>query len=166
MKIDLARLQPGMQTLEADEEFKFEDVDGSENRIACRVVVNARKADETVYVHALVDGTYRTPCHRCLEPAVVRIESEFDVVVKRRSGAYAQSASEDGDLLYVAADASEVSLDEQMHDSVLASIPIRILCKDDCRGLCPVCGANLNVESCRCGGNADANEAPGRTEET
>jgi uncharacterized protein len=162
VKIDLARLLPGMQTLEADEVFTFEDVDGSENRISCHVELNVRKADETVYIHAVAGGEYGTPCHTCLEPAVVRIESEFDIVVKRVVGAQAQPESQDGDFLYVPADAREISLDEQVYDSLIASIPIRILCKDECKGLCPGCGANLNLEVCRCEREADGKQdAPG-----
>lgn len=158
MIIDLAALTPGAQVLVADEEIAFEDVDGSENRIACRIELNVRKADEAVYIHAILSGVFRTPCHRCLEPAEATVEGGFDVVVKRSSGGpRTQPDGEDGDYIYVTPDERELSLDAQVYENLVASIPIRILCKEDCKGLCPGCGADLNLEPCRCAGG----EGPG-----
>lgn len=44
----------------------------------------------------------------------------------------------------------QVDLEELVHDAVLLELPIAPLCDEECRGLCPVCGANRNEESCRC----------------
>lgn len=159
MIIDLEALQPGVQHLAVDEEVAFEDVDGSENRIACRIDLAVRKADEVYYIHAVVSGVFSTPCHKCLEPAEVRVEAAFDVVVRKSSGGSQQGPDEgDGDLVFVQPDERTVSLDAQVYENLISSIPIRILCRDDCKGLCPDCGANLNFEPCRCAKSED----PGR----
>jgi uncharacterized protein len=156
MVIDLAALSPGVQVLAADEEVAFEDVDGSENRISCHIELDVRNTDEAVYIHAVVSGVLTTPCHKCLEPAEYRVEPAFDIVVKRISGASSsRPPAQDDDLLYVHPDDREVSLDAQVYENLIASIPIRILCKEDCKGLCPGCGANLNLDACRCAKKED-----------
>jgi len=156
MIIDLPALSLGAQVLVADEEVAFEDVDGSKNRISCHIELDVRNTDEALYIHAVLKGVLRTPCHMCLEPADLRVEPAFDIVVKRlRAGASAQPTAEDDDLLYVHSGDKQISLDAQVYENLIASIPIRILCKDDCKGLCPGCGVNLNLDECRCAKDED-----------
>jgi len=157
MIIDLEALSPGTQLLTADEVVAFEDIDGSENRIACHIELTVRKADEAIYVHAALKGVFKTPCHKCLEPAEYLVEPSFDLVVKKtRSVSDTRPAGEDDDLIYVSLKDREISLDRQVYENLIASMPMRILCRDDCKGLCLGCGANLNIEPCRCAGENDA----------
>ena len=44
----------------------------------------------------------------------------------------------------------ELDLCEAVQEQVIMALPVRPLCREDCRGLCPVCGADLNEESCTC----------------
>jgi len=46
-------------------------------------------------------------------------------------------------------------LEDALREQVLLSVPLRVLCREDCKGLCPTCGKNLNLERCSC-----ANEVP------
>jgi uncharacterized protein len=161
MIIDLEALSPGTQLLTADEVVAFEDVDGSENRIACHAELTVRKADEAIYIHAILKGVFRTSCHKCLEPAEYLVEPSFDLVVKRTASASAiRPAGDDDDLIYVAAKDREISLDQQVYENLIASMPMRILCRDDCQGLCAGCGANLNIEPCRCERERGVNQEP------
>jgi uncharacterized protein len=161
MIIDLEALSPGTQLLTADEVVAFEDVDGSENRIACHIELTVRKADEAIYVHAALKGVFKTPCHKCLEPAEYLVEPSFDLVVKKtRLASDKPLGGEDDDLIYVSLKDREISLNQQVYENLIASMPMRILCGDDCRGLCPGCGANLNIELCRCAGENDARPEP------
>lgn len=43
-----------------------------------------------------------------------------------------------------------LDIDNDIREEILLNFPMRVLCKPDCKGLCPACGANLNTESCRC----------------
>lgn len=49
-----------------------------------------------------------------------------------------------------------VDLGEPINDAVVMDTPFVVLCKPDCRGLCPTCGCNLNVEQCDCAAQAEA----------
>ena len=161
MIIDFEALSPGTQLVTADEVVAFEDVDGSENRIACHIELTVRKADEAIYVHAALKGVFKTPCHKCLELAEYLVEPSFDLVVKKtRLASDKPLGGENDDLIYVSLKDREISLNQQVYENLIASMPMRILCRDDCRGLCPGCGANLNIEPCRCAGESDARREP------
>jgi uncharacterized protein len=151
MNIDLDMLTPGTQVLSADETVKFEDVDGSENEIACHADLTVRSAPEGIYIHAELKGVFDTPCHKCLEPAKCLVDPSFDLVARKiqaRSQGHPEEA--DDDFIYITRVDRDISLDRHVYEHLLASIPIRILCREDCKGLCPGCGANLNTEKCRC----------------
>jgi uncharacterized protein len=45
---------------------------------------------------------------------------------------------------------SEIDLDEIIKEQIYLSLPMKVLCSDQCRGLCPICGMNLNVSDCHC----------------
>jgi len=55
---------------------------------------------------------------------------------------------DDLDIYYY--DGDEINLDPLIYDEVLLNLPIRPLCREDCAGLCHICGKNKNVESCAC----------------
>jgi uncharacterized protein len=151
MNIGLDMLTPGTQVLSADETVKFEDVDGSENEIACHADLTVRSAPEGIYIHAELKGVFDTLCHMCLEPAKCLVEPSFDVVARKIQARFQGHPEEaDDDFIYITAEDREISLDQHVYEHLLASMPIRILCREDCKGLCPGCGANLNAEKCRC----------------
>ncbi|MFN8186989.1 MAG: DUF177 domain-containing protein [Gaiellales bacterium] len=82
------------------------------------------------------------PCVRCLAPA------ELSVRVRDRQY---QAASPEGDETVVPyLEDDRLDLSRWAHDAVALEVPEKILCRSDCAGLCPGCGANLNVEACRC----------------
>jgi uncharacterized protein len=156
MIINLESLNPGTQLISGDEEVKFGDVDGNENKIDCHVELTVRKTNEAIFVHAELTGEMLTSCHKCLEPARCHLDPSFDVVFRKMgSNTEATQATGDEDLIYIAPDENQVSLDRQIYESLMVSVPIRIVCRDDCKGLCSRCGANLNLEPCSCTDDID-----------
>ena len=85
------------------------------------------KVDRDLEVDVEVRYTLDQRCDRCLQPARREIRSESHVVVT------ANVTEED-----------EFPLEELVFSQVITSVPTKILCKDDCKGLCPVCGVDLN----------------------
>lgn len=77
------------------------------------------------------------PCMRCLTPTVTRIDVDVRELEQKKRDPEEQFDSE-----YVAGD--ELQLARWANDSFVFSLPQRILCKEDCKGLCPECGENLN----------------------
>jgi uncharacterized protein len=97
-------------------------------------------------------GTFQIPCARCVEPVQTPVEAEFDLIfrpVGADSGAAerAISASET-EIGYYLKDS--LLLEDVLREQVLLALPVRTLCKSDCKGLCPRCGGNRNRQNCSC----------------
>ena len=82
------------------------------------------------------------PCVRCLQGASVPIR------VAAKEYQAESPDSEELEMPYVADD--RLDLTAWAHDLVALSLPLKILCREDCAGICPGCGANLNLEPCTC----------------
>ena len=87
-------------------------------------------------------------CARCLEAYDQEIDADFDIVI--RQGKHGLLL-EDEDGTSVTLGDEWIAFDVPVREAVILSVPMKPLCGDDCRGLCPVCGTNLNVETCSCG---------------
>ena len=83
-------------------------------------------------------------CARCLAPVSQLVETEFTRTVA------ASLESEDEDDEYLLAVDGKIDIDEPLKDELIMSLPSRILCSEECKGLCSKCGANLNFGKCDC----------------
>jgi len=121
--------------------------------IKARLEGTVRPAGDHYLVIGRVGAEGRLSCGRCLEPVDWQMESAFDIEV-----AMAQTAPLDPEIALDAADLDVVFLEEALLDmerlaveQIELELPIRILCSEECAGLCPSCGANRNSEgACRC----------------
>ena len=98
--------------------------------------------EDRISVAANVAATVETRCSRCLEPVSAPISAAIDAVFVRKPD------PDDPDLYSY--EASTVELTDAVRDALLLELPMRMLCSEDCRGLCPVCGVNLNRNTCTC----------------
>ena len=89
--------------------------------------------------------TLSIPCDRCLEPVEINIDFNVDDVIEFNK---TESDEEQEEKDYI--DGYNLDVDRLIFGELLVSIPGKILCREDCRGLCPVCGSNLNVAECGC----------------
>ena len=89
-------------------------------------------------------------CGRCLEPFPARVRAVVDVRVVPRParGDTVELASDDLDVDFYQND--ELDLDALLETETTLALPRNPLCRDDCHGLCPVCGGNRNVTVCGC----------------
>jgi uncharacterized protein len=97
-------------------------------------------------------GKFEVPCARCVEPVEIPLESEFDLIFRpvgadSVTGERAISAPET-EIGYYQKDS--LALEDVLREQVLLALPVRTLCKPDCKGLCPRCGANRNLQPCNC----------------
>lgn len=87
------------------------------------------------------------PCDRCLEP----VDVPFSLVLDREVDAGATPQERIAQLdeqSYI--DGYLLDTDRLILDELIINMPVKVLCKEDCRGVCPVCGANRNRQSCGC----------------
>ena len=100
-----------------------------------------------VLVEGNADYTLSIPCSRCLDSVEVTIPVEIHVSLdfSREDEERTREMEEEGYLNGYSLDVDLLVLDE-----ILLEFPEKVLCRDDCRGLCPVCGQNLNQGECGC----------------
>src|ERR1700732_2476304 len=97
-------------------------------------------------------GKFQVPCARCVEPGEIPLGADFDLSVGpagRDSEAQERSiTAPETEIGYYQKDS--LLLEDVLREQVLLSLPVRTLCKPDCKGLCPRCGANRNTQACTC----------------
>ncbi len=137
MKIQLNHFKDN-KSLVLEEEISPEDLDLDIGVMHfpqnLQLHVEAWKSDDDLTVDAHIEGVRNFTCSLCLE--------EFDNLFEK-----------DISLHYDIKGLDSVVIDQDIRDEIILEHPIRILCKPDCRGLCPFCGANLNHEKCNCKDN-------------
>ena len=102
-------------------------------------------------------GTVRTelelPCSRCLEPFTLPVNQSFDLRFHPQSEATtevdAEVANEDLETSFYRDE--QIDLNELLREQFYLTLPMKPLCREDCKGLCPQCGTNLNTGTCDCG---------------
>ena len=98
--------------------------------------------DSRISLRASVEADVHTRCSRCLDPVQETLRAEIDALYAR------QPDPEDPDLY--AFEAHALRLEDAAKDALLLALPLQFFCKPDCKGLCPVCGGNLNHHTCTC----------------
>ena len=97
-------------------------------------------------------GKFQVPCARCVEPVEIPLSAEFDLIFRPAeadSEALERSiTAPETEIGYYQRDS--LSLEDVLREQVLLSLPVRTLCKPDCKGLCPRCGENRNSTACTC----------------
>lgn len=97
-------------------------------------------------VRAHVVGT----CDRCLEDAEFDIASEVDEYYLFEAPEEESLSDDEDEVDYTLIVDNEFDLADALLAALLMETPYVVLCQEDCKGLCPTCGANLNIESCDC----------------
>ncbi len=88
-------------------------------------------------------------CDRCAKEIQSIIKSNFKLVYLFRNN-YDDSESEREEVVYLHPDTDKIDLDKVIRDYAVLAVPMKHLCSEDCKGLCPKCGKNLNDGLCDC----------------
>jgi len=138
IKLSLARLEKEPVELIGDEPPEWLEIDPSE-LLDVVAPVHYDLLAKMVSGGTLIEGKVRTrvtgSCGRCLEPVTREIEN---------SGVC---------LFYETLEEDELDITEDVRAEMLVELPMNLLCTEECRGLCPRCGANLNRGNCNCHGD-------------
>ncbi len=107
---------------------------------------------DDIRVRAKFSGKFELLCARCLEPVHENLKGEFDLIF-RPEAADAEPGEraiteEETEIGYYGKNG--LLLEDAIREQVLLALPGRALCREDCQGLCPHCGANRNDAPCRC----------------
>jgi uncharacterized protein len=107
-------------------------------------------AGEGILATGIVRGHVVGTCDRCLEPAEFDLAAEVDEYFLFKAPSTTQSLGEDEDDVdfSLVGEDHTIDLTEAIASAVLMDTPFVVLCREDCKGLCPVCGENLNLVDC------------------
>jgi len=121
------------------------------------LVVHAEisKSGESFLAQGWAKGRMRSICDRCLIGIEGPFQSSFVVHYRQAAGEVMDHEEKEKELSgedtdTVLFNGKEIDLSDEVRQSVMLALPMRALCREDCRGLCAGCGADLNRESCRC----------------
>lgn len=113
-----------------------------------QVAVRATRvpASGEVVVRGRVEGVLRGECRRCLEEVRADVDQQLTLVFAPEE----ELTDEHGEVRAIPGNARDVDLGGAIREELILTCDLFMLCEPDCRGLCPRCGANLNVEQCGC----------------
>ena len=93
-----------------------------------------------------VELTFETRCDRCLTEVPTTLTLQFDRIVTSPDAV--TEDEEDDDLEFM--EGYQLNVESFVYNEILLNWPAKILCQDECKGVCPVCGQNLNIKECGC----------------
>ena len=114
------------------------------------VDVQAKNMAGVIDVQGLLRTEMKLVCSRCLTHFVERLNLPFHEVFSpvEKKGEFAEEGENGEEIHYVGDD--KVDLKPYVEETLLLGIPYIPLCKEACKGLCPICGRDRNVEECGC----------------
>ncbi|OFW15867.1 MAG: hypothetical protein A3F70_15265 [Acidobacteria bacterium RIFCSPLOWO2_12_FULL_67_14] len=154
MQLDLTRYRRPLDRF--DRTFGPEEVadDSDPYRIAAPVQLgfDIHKDKEKFRLVGHVETELELSCGRCLDPYRLRIDAPFDIRYLPASEASIEAehevADDDLEMSYYRDD--RVDLNELLREQFYLALPMKPLCREECEGLCPQCGTNLNTGTCEC----------------
>jgi uncharacterized protein len=116
------------------------------------VRVNAEALEGQIRINGELHTRLELVCARCLEPVVEEVSRDFDLFYRP------MTSMSDAEEERLKLDDTEIAffegeglfLADVLAEQVLLALPMKVICRSDCRGLCPHCGGNLNTDECRC----------------
>ncbi len=146
--ISLSTLEEGESHLEIIGTAEDLEIDPKVAKLDGPVVVRATfyRAGQKVELQAVLLARVQLACDRCLEPVELRINVPVRVFAEKRESRDHRPEEEvrEDDLGIVYHDGRFVDLTDEVRQELLVQIPWHVLCKEDCRGLCPQCGVDRN----------------------
>jgi len=110
-----------------------------------------KRQNQRIQAQGKIHTAISLVCVRCLEQFELKIHSSFDIILFPKELVDQRStALEDEDLEYIFYENDQIDLEKILIEQVNLFVPFKPVCKADCKGICPSCGASLNRGACAC----------------
>ncbi len=157
MIIDLKTISHGSHNFDFSLESDWWQGDEEDDRILgldsrLRVHISIASAGSRYVLDGSLNGQVLVRCDRCLDPYSRGMDFNFRSFIERHPSDTDQSelelSAEDLSVNFAIGD--EIDLHDIVREQIYLSLPIKLLCQEECSGLCPFCGTNLNKKKCGC----------------
>jgi uncharacterized protein len=124
---------------------------GMDERFSKMVKLKVRldKSSRQILLQADISAEGAFVCDRCLDDFVWQIDRKYSMVYIQGDRSTLDLKKEE-EIQALSADTNYIDLDDDVRQYILLAIPQKLLCKEDCEGICPTCGVNRNSEECTC----------------
>lgn len=116
-------------------------------RGAVNILLDANRIGQEIYLKATVSSRAHLLCDRCAKE-FDRTFSESTLWIYTTQRELLEGDQED--VYLIEPDQAEIDITEPVREQLIVMVPVKSLCKEECKGLCAGCGADLNVERCTC----------------
>jgi uncharacterized protein len=103
------------------------------------------------YWHGRLEGDVTLPCRRCLADATVHVADESHVIFAEAGS----DETEDPDVYVLDERSSQIDLSPVVREQWMLNVPAYAVCREECKGICPTCGKDLNEGPCNCAESRD-----------
>jgi uncharacterized protein len=154
MRIELAKLEGSKGAFA--HVYQPDDLNPIDERIRltepAAVTGKIRLAGNEVFVNGQIDTRAQVECDRCLQPVELPVNADFALDYMSGSDYESSQAAEltEAELSVSVFDGKAIDVDEIVKEQILLAVPTRMLCREDCKGICPECGIDRNTGDCTC----------------
>jgi uncharacterized protein len=116
------------------------------------VTGKVRLSGNEVFVSGHVDTRAQIECDRCLQPVEAPVSADFTLDYITGSEYESSEVAEltEAEMSVAVFDGEGLDVDEIVKEQILLAVPTRMLCREDCKGICPECGIDRNTGECSC----------------
>lgn len=148
LKLNITELTAGVEHLTLTVNLSDLELESTpEFQEPLRLELKISKMGGKIFLNAHVEAKIDLACDRCLKEYSDTITQDVRLVI---ASAADFEATDDENLLLLEKGEQTVNIAPLMREIVLLELPVKRLCAENCQGLCPNCGADLNVETCNC----------------
>jgi uncharacterized protein len=154
MRIELENLEGGKGDFA--HVYQPDDLNPVDERISltqpATVSGKVRLAGNEVFVNGHVETRAQVECDRCLQPVEIPVNTDFALEYIPGSEYESGGAAEltEAEMSVSVFDGQAIDVDEIVKEQIVLAVPTRMLCREDCKGICPECGADRNMGDCNC----------------
>ena len=154
MRIELEKLGGGRGDFA--HVYQPDELDPLDERVSlagpAEVKGRVRRTGVAVAVDGHIDTQVKVECDRCLKPVELPVSADFALEYITGSDYESSSAAalSEEEMSVSVFDGQSIDVDEIVNEQILLAVPARTLCREDCKGICPECGIDLNTGQCNC----------------
>jgi len=154
MRIELENLEGGKSDFA--HVYQPEDLNPVDERIQitepATVTGKVRLSGNEIFVNGHVETRAQVECDRCLKPVSLPVSADFALEYISGEEYESSAAAEltEAEMSVSVFDGEAIDVDEIVKEQILLAVPTRMLCREDCKGICPECGTDLNSGQCTC----------------